>query len=139
MGRPPKGLGAGFEPRSLVKNRSAFGKVSSLLEPADGVDPEGPRYRAAMLQHILANAAREATSWRGTSVAAHIASAEGRDGLSADRQQRLMRGETMAQYADIAYWASHFPSVATALTLYMQSWHVRVEQPLTRGADRRSS
>ncbi|MDU0366894.1 hypothetical protein RWH45_06675 [Microbacterium sp. KSW4-17] len=91
-----------------------------------------------MMQHILANAAREATSWEGSSVAAHVAGAAGGvDGLSADRQQRLMRGETMAQYADIAYWASHFPFVASKLTEYIESWHAQPEQSRAGGMDPR--
>lgn len=123
MGRVPAGLGAVFEPRALVKERAAFGKVGFPIEPAEGVDPASPRYRAAMLQHLLANAVREAVAINGTTVNAHIQSAHGREGLSADRQQRLLRGETMAQYADIAYWASHFPTVALVLIRYVKSWH----------------
>ncbi|MFJ4036891.1 hypothetical protein ACIPVB_02305 [Microbacterium sp. NPDC090007] len=76
-----------------------------------------------MLQHLLANAVREAVVMNGTTVNAHIEHANGAEGLSADRQQRLLRGETMAQFADIAYWAGHFPTVALALTRYVTSWH----------------
>lgn len=122
MGRIPSGQGTAFEPRSVVRERGAFGKVSGLLEPADGIDPEGHRYRAAMMQHLLANTVREYLMYRDSSVPKHFEKAEGAEGFSADRQQRMMRGETMAQYADIAYWSAESPRVATVLAQYIASF-----------------
>ena len=69
--------------------------------PADGVDVEDPRYRAAVLQHQLAKEAREYLSNRGQDVAWLASSQAGHPGVSVDRMHRMLRGETMMQIADV--------------------------------------
>ncbi|GAA3663341.1 hypothetical protein GCM10022202_26370 [Microbacterium marinilacus] len=43
-------------------------------------------------------------------------------GLSPDRVRRVFRGETAAQLADIAYWATLFPEVGEAVAQYLSTW-----------------
>ncbi|MFD4957749.1 hypothetical protein [Microbacterium sp. NPDC058389] len=111
-----------FEPRSVVSPRSAFGDVSQTLAPVDGVEPTDHRYRGALLQHRLANLVREELRISGTSLPAFLDQIGDLPGLSKDRQRRMLRGESSATYADLAFWAGHFPRIAAQLAAYLASW-----------------
>lgn len=106
----------------MVAQRGAFGKVSRSIEPAEGVDPADPRYRAAILQHFLARWIRDALGIRGVTPAEFLASVPDAPGLSVDRQRRVLRGETTATYTDLAFWAGHFPFIARQMSAYLASW-----------------
>ncbi|WP_417374449.1 hypothetical protein [Glutamicibacter protophormiae] len=111
-----------FVPRSVFAQPSAFGRVRDGLTPAEGVDPEGHRYRAALLQNTIACVIHERLRLQGASVAAFTSAGGEAHGLSADRVCRMLRGETGAQYADLAFWAMQFPEVAAAASEHILSW-----------------
>lgn len=114
------GLGFAFEPRTVVAQPKAFGRVRDELEPAAGVSRRDPRFRAAMLQHLMAATASEEALLHHGKSPSQLVVGEGR-GLSADRVRRVFRGETMAQITDLTYWAGHFPAVSTVLADYLRS------------------
>lgn len=122
MGRIADGIGFAFEPRSVVSQPKAFGKVRGLLTPAEGVDVADARFRAANLQHVLANAVAEQLLLRDLGPAADYNALRRPNGLSADRVRRVFRGETAAQLADITYWATQFPEVGKAVADYIATW-----------------
>lgn len=115
-------LGMAFEPRSVVSVPSAFGKVNRRLSPAKDFDERDHRYRAAMIQHRIANMVHAGLRLRGQTLPQFLAAAPNIPGLSPDRQRRMLRGETGAQFADLAFWASVFPPVAMAVAEYISSW-----------------
>ncbi|PYD00775.1 hypothetical protein B4U78_008595 [Microbacterium esteraromaticum] len=121
MVREIDGRGFAFEPRSMVFQPKAFGMAPGLLEPAHGVTPTDERYRAAMLQHLMAVAAKgELLKSEGISPAAFVARFDGR-GLGADRVRRIFRGETMAQLTDLMFWITQLPAVAVAISEYIDA------------------
>ena len=122
MGRIADGRGFAFEPRSVVAQPRAFGKAASLLTPADGVDPSDPRFRAANLQHVLVRAVSDELVMRDLGTAADFQKDDRSPGLSPDRVRRVFRGETAAQLADIAYWATLFPEVGEAVAQHLSTW-----------------
>lgn len=115
-------FGMAFEPRRLVSEPSAFGGVRELLPPAEGVAPTDHRYRAAMVQHLMATIARDEIRLAGRTLPQFLHDAGDLRGTSADRHRRIFRGETGAQYADLSFWAGHFPFIAVAAAKYIASW-----------------
>lgn len=95
--------------------------MRALLTPADGVRDDDPRFRAANLQHVLANAVNEQLLLRDAGPASDYPR-ESVTGLSADRIRRVFRGETAATMTDITYWTGEFPEVGEALTDYVRTW-----------------
>lgn len=127
MVRSVDGRGFAFVPRELVAQPKAFGLASGLLAPAHEVDPGSERYRAAMVQHLMVVAAREALlKAHGLSPTAFIAQFDER-GLGADRVRRIFRGETMAQLTDLMFWAGHFPEIAGVISTHVEPWFAVVE------------
>jgi len=114
--------GMTFEPRGMVEQREAFGFHSSLLRPASGVEPTDHRYRAAMVQHLMARRIREGLRLRGMNVTSFVQTIGDVPGLSADRVRRMLRGETSATFADLAFWSSEFPAVAKEIAKYVDHW-----------------
>ena len=114
--------GMTFEPRSMVAQKEAFGYTSGLPVPADGVDPSDHRYRGAMVQHILARMVREGLRHRGLNVTSFVESIGDVPGLSADRLRRVLRGETSATFADLAFFVSEFPATANQVAAYVAHW-----------------
>lgn len=114
--------GMAFEPRSVVAVPSAFGRVRDVLPPADGFDERDHRYRAAMVQHRIASMVHDGLRLRGQTLPQFLSAAPKMPGLSADRQRRMLRGETGAQFADLAFWSAEFPKVARAVAKYIGSW-----------------
>lgn len=117
-----RGPGMAFAPRSVVEVPSAFGRVRNLLPPADGIDANDHRYRSAMVQHLIADMIHDGLRLRGQTLPQFLSTAPDVPGLSPDRQRRMLRGETGAQFADLAFWAAEFPTVAIAVAKYIQSW-----------------
>lgn len=124
-----RGPGMVFEPRSVVSMPSAFGKVHQSISPAEGIDRRDHRYRAAMIQHLVANTVHTGLRLRGQTLPQFLSTAPDIPGLSPDRQRRMLRGETAAQFADLAFWSSVFPKVAIAVSEYMRSWVPKHTQP----------
>lgn len=119
MVRSVDGRGFAFVPREVVAQPKAFGLASGLLEPAHEVDPESERYRAAMVQHLMVVAARDALlKAHGLSPTAFVERFDER-GLGADRVRRIFRGESMAQLTDLMFWSGHFPEVAGAISSHI--------------------
>lgn len=114
------GLGFAFEPRTVVAQPKAFGRVRVELEPAAGISRRDPRFRAAMLQHLMAATVADEALLQHAKAPSQLVAGEGR-GLSADRVRRVFRGETMAQITDLTYWSSRFPAVAVVLSDYLRS------------------
>ena len=114
--------GMAFEPRSVVAVPSAFGRVRDVLPPADGFDERDHRYRAAMVQHRIASIVHDGLRLRGQTLPQFLSTAPEMPGLSPDRQRRMLRGETGAQFADLAFWSSEFPKVAREVAKYVGSW-----------------
>lgn len=122
MVRPVSGQGFAFVPRALVAQPKAFGLAAGLLAPAHGVDESGERYRAAMVQHLMAVAVRgELLRSQGVTPSRYASRFEGR-GLGEDRVRRIFRGETMAQLTDIVFWTAQFPGVASAIGEHVSDW-----------------
>lgn len=122
MVRSVDGQGFAFEPRSMVEQPKAFGLVPSPISPADGVHMSEHRYRAAMVQHLMAASVRaELLKTTGKSPAEYVADVQER-GLGQDRVRRVFRGETMAQVTDLAFWGAQFPEVAGVISAYIESW-----------------
>ena len=111
-----------FEPRSMVEQKDAFGFASGLLRPAPGVAPADHRYRAAMVQHMMARRIREGLRLRAQNVTSFVANIGDVPGMSADRVRRMLRGETSATFADLALWVTEFPDVAKEVIRYVEHW-----------------
>lgn len=122
MGRRPVGYKSGmsFEPRSILASPSAFGTANGDIAPAEGVEASDHRYRSAMVQHRIARNVESGLSIRGTSLPRFLEDFEGVPGLSLDRQRRVLRGETTATFADLTFWASHFPLVGLYVAQYLE-------------------
>lgn len=112
--------GMKFEPRSVVASPSAFGTANGDIAPAEGVSASDHRYRSAMIQHRIARNVESGLSISETSLPRFLADFEGVPGLSLDRQRRVLRGETTATFADLTFWASHFPLVAVYVAQYLE-------------------
>lgn len=122
MTRPIDGRGFAFVPRDVVEQPKAFGLAPGLLDPAHDVDVTSERYRAAMVQHVMAAAVRaELLKSRGITPAAFAGRFLER-GLGADRVRRIFRGETMAQITDLMFWMGHFPDVAEVVSEQTSAW-----------------
>lgn len=119
VGRNP---GMAFEPRSVVSVPSAFGRVREVLPPAEGFDERDHRYRAAMVQHRIASMVHDGLRLRGQTLPQFLATTRQLPGLSPDRQRRMLRGETGAHFADLAFWSAEFPRVAREVAKYIGSW-----------------
>jgi hypothetical protein len=110
--RLPGVAGFKFEPRMMVLMPKAFGRSSGPMPPALDVDPLDPRFRAAQLQHRIANAVREEVLEQGSSLEQFLSSMDPvPPGMSYDRVIRIQRGETLMQLADVVTWASAFERV----------------------------
>jgi hypothetical protein len=83
--------------------------------PGAGVATNSPRYKAAALQHQVANAVREALAVRGKNLKDFVDARPKEEGMSYDRLVRIQRGETMMQLTDMFNWARLFPSVQLML------------------------
>jgi hypothetical protein len=114
--------GMTFEPRSMVLRSTEFGSTQGLIRPAEGVAPQDHRYRAAMIQHILARYVNQGVRSRGLSMTTFIASVGDIPGMTADRQRRIMRGETAATFGDFAFWVAEFPKAAVEISKYFEHW-----------------
>jgi hypothetical protein len=115
----PAAGGFVFEPRKLSRSPKQFGKTSLPLDPAEGVDQGDPRFRAASLQHVVANLVREMLLGRDSNLNEFVAKQPNTtSSLGYDRLVRIQRGETMMQLADLLYWSSIFPAIAAALADY---------------------
>lgn len=115
MPRQPKDGGAVFVPRSFAESSRAFGSTSSWLTSHP---ISAPQQEAAELQHAITNKVREYLLEQNTDLAKFCRTPDGADeqtlpkGLSYDRFQRIMRGETMLTLTDLMYWASTIPGLA---------------------------
>jgi len=117
-----------FEPRAFVAVRREFGRSSSPVRPAPGIQETDPRFLAAQLQHIVANAVREGVLAEGVSLEEFVTrenSAENKSplspGLTYDRLIRIQRGESLMQLADLVSWAQRFETVR-ALLVDKRNW-----------------
>lgn len=110
------------EPRSMLKEKAAFGSVGSLPAPAEGISTEDHRYRAALVQHVLANQVRSCLKLSGSSVHEYVADFQDVPGMSGERVLRVLRGETTATYADLAFWCREFPQIIPHVTGAIGSW-----------------
>lgn len=99
-----------FEPRRMIKTPSQFGKSTSEPKPAAGISDGDPRFRAARLQHLVANAAREGMLEEGYTLKEYVESFPA-PGMSYDRLVRIQRGETLMQLADLVNFAALFHQV----------------------------
>ena len=105
-----------FEPRKFVREPKQFGQSGRLLEPADGVKADDPRFLAAQLQHSVANAARESIlALGGYSLRSYVGQLGDVPGMTYERLIRIQRGETLMQFADLMAWAIRFDTVGKLL------------------------
>ncbi|MCY7290405.1 MAG: hypothetical protein LH624_19720 [Cryobacterium sp.] len=109
MPRKPQPGGVVFEPRSLADNPKKFGRTSTQLATGP---METPHQAAAELQHAVANRIREHLLDQNTNIRTFCATNELPPGLSEDRSQRLLRGETMITITDMLFWARQIPDLA---------------------------
>lgn len=127
MARPVDGRGFAFVPRDVVAQPKAFGQAPGLLEPAHDVDASTERYRAAMVQHVMAVTARAGVLKSHGITPPTFAERFPDRGLGADRVRRIFRGETMAQLTDLMFWMEQVPDVATAISEQTDAWFRVIE------------
>lgn len=113
--------GMSFVPRDLFAQKAAFGKVQASPKPANGVAKSDHRYRAALLQHVLAREVRDALNNEGMLLADWLEPFEETPGLSAARMGRILRGTTQATLGDIGFWTGEFPEIAKKLAIQIAS------------------
>jgi hypothetical protein len=114
--------GMTFEPRDMVEQKGAFGYSGSLPDPAEGVGRDDHRYRAAMVQHIMARQVRDALKLRGVRLATYLDPYREWPGFSASRMGRVLRGTQSATFADLAFWTAEFPRISEHIAKYMATW-----------------
>lgn len=127
MVRPIDGRGFAFVPRDVVAQPKAFGQAPGLLEPAHDVDASSERYRAAMIQHVMAVTARAGVLKTHGITPPTFAERFADRGLGADRVRRIFRGETMAQLTDLMFWMQQVPDVAEAISAQTDAWFGAIE------------
>lgn len=115
-------VGTRFVPRDMFAQPSAFGNVGSIPGPADGVARTDPRYRAAVVQHMLARQVKDRLALRGLSQKEFLTPMESVRGLSATRMGRVLRGTQIATFGDLAFWTSEFPDVSPPMGKFIASW-----------------
>jgi hypothetical protein len=98
----------------MISAPGQFGKSSSDPKPADGTSHEDPRFKASRLQHLIANAAREAMLERGHTLKSFTDEFTA-PGMTYDRLVRIQRGESLMQLADLVNFAALFPQVRALL------------------------
>lgn len=99
-----------FVPRTQFAQPKAFGKNLRILAPAAGIDGSSPNYRAAILQHFLSFQIRDAIRATGSTLPQVLERMPGLTG-SKERHERIFRGETMMQLADLMLWVHRFPGL----------------------------
>lgn len=116
MPRKPAPGGSVFVPREVFMSPHAFGQSADFLEVTDGV--HSAQARAAQLQHLIANAVREARLLEGVSLKSLV---EGLDAgpSSYDRLSRTLRGETMMSFTDLCLWTDKFPLVRERVAAFV--------------------
>ena len=102
-------------PRNLVSRQQLFGKTAERLEPAEGVLLSDPRFRAALIQHYVSNAVREALLAKGQSLREYTDSLIDTDALSYERLRKIQSGHSTMMLADFFHWGAHFPAVHSLL------------------------
>jgi len=75
---------------------------------------------------VLANQVRSRLRLTGTDVHRYVSDFRDVPGMSADRVMRVLRGETTATYADLAFWCRQFPEITTSITDVISSWVPKV-------------
>ncbi|MFF1876586.1 hypothetical protein [Leifsonia sp. NPDC058230] len=103
-----------FEPRKMISAPGQFGKSSLEPRPVDGASHDDPRFKASRLQHLIANAAREAMLEQGHTLKSFTDEFTA-PGMTYDRLVRIHRGESLMQLADLVNLASLFPQVRALL------------------------
>ena len=110
MPRPPKPGGAVFVPRSFVANPKKFGRSGTRLAGNDVI--ASPHQGAAELQHAIANRVREYLLDENTTLRAYCERNRLAAGLTHERFERILRGETMLTLTDLMFWATEIPDFA---------------------------
>jgi len=110
-----------FKPRDVVQLPKQFGKSSLTLVPAQGVPFDDPRFLAAQMQHLVANAARESMLSEGHSLNSYVDQLGDVPGMTYERLVRIQRGETLMQLADLMAWAQRFATVRLLLA-HASTW-----------------
>lgn len=105
-----------FKPRDVVLSPKQFGKSSLPLAAAEGVAFQDPRFQAARLQHLVANAARESMLAEGYSLHGYVDQLGDVPGMTYERLVRIHRGETLMQLADLMALAQRFAAVRSLLS-----------------------
>jgi hypothetical protein len=114
MPRPIRDGGFVFEPRSKVLHARSFGKTSQIPAPSGPVDD---RFRGAVLQHLIADAIRQALLSEGHTLRSFVNDKTEAvpAAMSYDRAVRILRGETAMPLSDLTFWVRRFPSVGDAI------------------------
>ncbi|MCU4673737.1 hypothetical protein ACFQRL_14175 [Microbacterium fluvii] len=118
----------------MLNNPGAFGSVAGDVPPAEGIDVTDHRYRSAIIQHRIARNVQDGLRYADKSLPRFLGDFDGQAGLSLDRQRRVLRGETSATFADLTFWAAHFPYVAYYVDDYLRQLFL----PTTAAAPRPS-
>lgn len=75
-----------------------------------------------MVQHLMASMIHHSLRLRGETLPQFLDRVSVVPGTSPDRVRRILRGETAAQLADLAFWSSQFPQIPGALAKFIASW-----------------
>ena len=110
-----------FKPRDVVRLPKQFGKSSLALVAAEGVESKDPRFLAAQLQHLVANAVRESIMAEGHTLPSYVDHLGDVPGMTYERLLRIQRGETLMQCADLMAWAGRFELVRSLLA-HSSTW-----------------
>ena len=73
---------------------------------------ESPHQGAAELQHAIANRVREYLLDENTTLRAYCERNRLAAGLTHERFERILRGETMLTLTDLMFWATEIPDFA---------------------------
>jgi len=109
-------------PRLFVLHAQLFGQTAERLDPPENILRADPRFRAAQIQHLVANAVREALLAREQSLLDFTKSLTDTDAMSYERLRKIQSGRITMQLADLFAWGSHFPSVQRFLAAESFFW-----------------
>lgn len=111
------------EPRRFWVDPRRFGKGSAAPGLTSEARQSDPLVHAALFQHRMSRVIRSVLAQEGSSLKEYVNEPKTRsDDLIYDRTVRILRGESVMQFADVFFWAQRSPSVRRDLASYQFGW-----------------